>query len=376
MASSWKSLPIHLSDPARLLTERLREVKDVQSLSLSEIARRTHYSKASWQRWLNGERLVTVQALEALLAQVGGDAECLRALLARADAPTVDDTAAAPDPAPLPLPLPDDVPVPGSPASDAAPLERPLERPAGSGAEEDVAEVPAPAGSGNGAAGEDSPAVRPGRSWLREPGLLLSSAGLATIVVLAAACVTLLVDPPSRSGATPSPAAASAAPSAATVTQGAPDCLGIGCIGKDPQLTGCGADAVTLLTGNVGKVILYIRYSPSCHAAWAKLTDGAPKDRATITTSAGQSATALIHWGYDAYSPMVDASGPKVILQVCGRQPQGQGCTMPISDPAARRWPSQQPPAYTSAPVPSAPPASPISVNSRQPPSQTPGSAE
>ena len=45
MASSWKSLPIHLSDPARLLTERLREVKDVQSLSLSEIARRTHYPR-------------------------------------------------------------------------------------------------------------------------------------------------------------------------------------------------------------------------------------------------------------------------------------------------------------------------------------------
>ncbi|MFC1415629.1 DUF2690 domain-containing protein [Streptacidiphilus cavernicola] len=325
MASSWKPLPAHLSSPARLLTERLREVKDTRQLSLADIAGRTHYSKASWQRWLNGERLVTAQALESLLTQVGGDADALRGLLAQAavaastgasddDAP--DGPGARPDASPAvadAVPLPTDPLAVGSPAGPA---------PVG----------PLPVGAAP---------VGPGRrSPLREPRFLLSLANLAALVALIVVGVALLAAPAAHSArprTTPTPTATATAAAAAA---GTPDCVGVGCTGRDPQLTGCGADAVTLLTGNVGKVILYIRYSPSCRAAWAKLTDAAPRDTATITTNAGQSAVALVHWGYDAYSPMVDADSGTVTLRVCGQQPQGKGCTLPVSDPAARHWPS------------------------------------
>jgi len=102
--------------------------------------------------------------------------------------------------------------------------------------------------------------------------------------------------------------------------------------GQDPLAAGCGKDAYTVMTGNVGKVI---RYSPHCQAAWARLTDGVPGDTAVITNQSGQRGIALIHWGFDAYSPMVDASGPGSTLRVCGQQPQGSACTLTLTDPAA-----------------------------------------
>ncbi|MBV2153871.1 helix-turn-helix transcriptional regulator, partial [Kitasatospora sp. SUK 42] len=80
MASAWKELPAELSEPARLLAEELRAVKDAAGLSLSELAARTHYSRASWERWLNGKRVVTEQALEALVGAVDCDAAELRRL--------------------------------------------------------------------------------------------------------------------------------------------------------------------------------------------------------------------------------------------------------------------------------------------------------
>ncbi|WP_344325298.1 helix-turn-helix transcriptional regulator, partial [Kitasatospora putterlickiae] len=80
MGSAWKQLPDDLSVPAKRLTEELRAVKDATGLSLSELAARTHYSRASWERWLNGKRVITEQALDALIGAVECDGPALRAL--------------------------------------------------------------------------------------------------------------------------------------------------------------------------------------------------------------------------------------------------------------------------------------------------------
>ncbi|WP_188306702.1 DUF2690 domain-containing protein, partial [Streptomyces sp. CBMA123] len=130
------------------------------------------------------------------------------------------------------------------------------------------------------------------------------------------------------------PATTPTATAASTSALPARLCQGLGCAGKDPAAMGCEADDRTLLTGNIGKVVLYVHYSPRCRAAWAGITDGAPGDTVTITTGAGGQETALIHWGFDNYSMMVDAAAPDTTLRVCGHQQDGDGCTGLVTDPA------------------------------------------
>ena len=85
MGSQWRPLSEELPLPARLLTERLRALKDADALSLADIAAATHYSRASWERWLNGKRLITRAALLGFAEAVGADAAPLLLLLEQAE---------------------------------------------------------------------------------------------------------------------------------------------------------------------------------------------------------------------------------------------------------------------------------------------------
>jgi hypothetical protein len=137
----------------------------------------------------------------------------------------------------------------------------------------------------------------------------------------------------------PAPSARSQAPGArpAAALSSSPQCAGIGCAGKDPQSTGCVKDDKTLITDHVGTIIIYLHYSARCHAAWGGLTNAEPGDFATVITTNGDQQTALVHWGYDNYSMMVDASDPNIGLKVCGtpgRNLRDTGCTPEMSAPA------------------------------------------
>ncbi|MEV7601775.1 DUF2690 domain-containing protein [Kitasatospora sp. NPDC089797] len=309
MAAAWKDLPDELSEPARLLAEELRTIKDTAGLSLSELAGRTHYSRASWERWLNGKRVVTEQALEALIGAVDCDATALRELWRRAVEPMTGEPA-------------DGVPVDGEPA-DGEPVEHgagPRSRPDGDGGDGD--------GDGGDGDGDDGGAAGPAPAWWRRPVALIPGAAvLALVLVLIGLRVSRHDDQASAAdGPTPSvPATAKPAPSD-------PACRALGCAHKDPKTTGCGKDARTLQTQVIGKVVVYLRYSRTCQAAWAAITEGEPKDSAVITDSTGESETALIHWGYDNYSSMLNAADPSVGFQVCGYQPAGHGCTATVVD--------------------------------------------
>ncbi|MFF2038946.1 DUF2690 domain-containing protein [Kitasatospora sp. NPDC058170] len=318
MASAWKQLPDELSDPARRLTEELRAIKDAAGLSLSELATRTHYSRASWERWLNGKRVVTEQALDALIGTVECDGPTLRALWAEAAAPEGVEKAPAEAASEAPV-----LAEPAAAEADAAPE-------AASEAASEAAAEPAPG---------PAPAVGPAAgTWWRRP-LVLVTAAVAVLALLvltgvrlsggageAPAAVAQPVPTPTASQATPSKPAAPA--------PAVPGCQAIGCSHKDPKTTGCGADARTLQTVNIGKVVVYLRYSQKCQAAWAAITEGAPGDTSTVTTSAGEVETALIHWGYDNYSAMVNAADPGTTFQVCGHQPEpvGDACTVTVTD--------------------------------------------
>ncbi|MET8539681.1 DUF2690 domain-containing protein [Kitasatospora sp. NPDC004799] len=298
MGSAWKQLPEELSEPARRLAEELRAVKDAAGLSLSELAARTHYSRASWERWLNGKRIVTEQALDALVGAVECDGAVLRTLWRQAVA---------------------------GPAEVVAPTE--VVTPPG------VAEETPVAAAGKVPAVEEEPVreepVRePAVVWWRRPVALVSGAAvLALLLVL----VGLRISRHDGEAAAADEPTADVSPSAKPVPA-SPTCRAVGCAHKDPKTTGCGKDARTLQTQVIGKRVVYLRYSRTCQAAWGAITEGQPKDYATITDSTGDSETALIHWGYDNYSPMLNAADPTVTFQVCGYQPDGHDCTAAVSD--------------------------------------------
>lgn len=329
MGSAWKPLPEELSEPARRLAEELRAIKDTAGLSLSELAARTHYSRASWERWLNGKRIVTEQALDALAGTVDCDGAALQALWRQAVAGPEAGAPAAPG-----VGEGDDEGVDNSehdgegvkPSAVAAEPSGPEEAAAGNPApEEDTLPEPA-AGQAlvNGQETEPAPAV-----WRRPAALVSVAAVLALLLVLVGLRISRH---DGQASAADRPTATPGVSTGAKPAPGAPACQAVGCAHKDPKTTGCGKDARTLQTQVIGKVVVYLRYSQTCQAAWAAITEGQPKDYATIGDSNGDSETALIHWGYDNYSSMLNAADPTVTFQVCGYQSAGHDCTAVVSD--------------------------------------------
>ncbi|MFD4597786.1 helix-turn-helix domain-containing protein [Streptomyces sp. NPDC058464] len=76
----WQPLPATLPREARHLVEQLRVLKGRSGLSLAGLARRTAYSKSSWQRYLSGDRLPPRGATQVLCRLAGGDQARLLAL--------------------------------------------------------------------------------------------------------------------------------------------------------------------------------------------------------------------------------------------------------------------------------------------------------
>jgi tetratricopeptide (TPR) repeat protein len=88
-----------LGAAGQCLIRELCSVKADQGLSYSDLARLTNYSRASWERWLNGKRLITSGALRSLAAALALDAAPWLGLLDQAGAPSPGD-ACLPDATP------------------------------------------------------------------------------------------------------------------------------------------------------------------------------------------------------------------------------------------------------------------------------------
>ncbi|GHI07314.1 helix-turn-helix domain-containing protein [Streptomyces cellostaticus] len=76
----WQPLPDSLPREARHLVEQLRVLKGRTGLSLAELARRTAYSKSSWQRYLSGAKPPPRGAIQVLGRLAGADQARLLAL--------------------------------------------------------------------------------------------------------------------------------------------------------------------------------------------------------------------------------------------------------------------------------------------------------
>ena len=80
MLTNWRPLPLDLNAAQRRLAEALRCYKDDSGLTLEQLGSATHYSRASWERWLNGKRMITRQGVLSLAAAAGADPAALLAL--------------------------------------------------------------------------------------------------------------------------------------------------------------------------------------------------------------------------------------------------------------------------------------------------------
>lgn len=208
------------------LAEALRGLRAGTGLSLAALARKTPYSKSSWERYLNGKAVPPRQAVEELCALAGAPPGRPLALWELADAAWSGRAATLP------------VTTPSSPGD------------------------PHPAGG------------RPSRRLRHGPlaGLL---GGLAVVTGLA-----LLVS----NGTFGSDGERASATPPAAVTQ-AKGCHGGGCTGKDPEAYGCGVDPVprTLRQQRFpGGTVVKIRYGASCGAVWARIDLGEVGDRVEI----------------------------------------------------------------------------------------------
>ncbi|MDH6578749.1 DUF2690 domain-containing protein [Kitasatospora sp. MAP5-34] len=86
-------------------------------------------------------------------------------------------------------------------------------------------------------------------------------------------------------------------------------CTGAGCTGKDAAAAGCASGAVTKASFSGASVRVELRYSPSCHAAWAKATAAPAGQTLMVENGHGVRSRVTIGRGRaTAWTPMVDGT--------------------------------------------------------------------
>lgn len=160
-----------------------------------------------------------------------------------------------------------------------------------------------PGGSGD-PGGTGGPGGSGGSRRKRRLTMFLAGVVGASVVVAAALFFTNQGDD--------TPAASKPSPSPTTSAGTDPDlpvgveCSGDTCTGQDPENMGCGGElAQTANSVTVGTTLVEVRYSKTCQAAWARITQAAPGDKVNVTASGGAKQTGAVDTDTDAYTPMV-----------------------------------------------------------------------
>ncbi|MEU3603460.1 DUF2690 domain-containing protein [Streptomyces sp. NPDC006798] len=289
------------------LLREMRRIRETAQLSFGRLAHRTHYSRSSWERFLNGKQLPTRVAVEQLAAVTGDDPEPLLALLKRAtDAPAGDAPA-------------DGTPVDArSPGATAAP-----------GSD--------PAPSGGAAAGEPTEA-EPGRAgrarfpaippmWRRR----LTAVGYVALGTILGSVATALLVSNSMNGNTLSdtPGGRDSAASGSPRMELKEKVIRIGCrsdtcLRHDPQAKDCQWDATTTQATWLRGMHIQLRYSAACQSVWGRIEGGTVGDRVIIKDARGEELDATIRFENDTYTRMLAVSpeAPLATMTVCGAIPR------------------------------------------------------
>ncbi|MGW3121609.1 DUF2690 domain-containing protein [Streptomyces sp. NPDC001107] len=320
---------------ARLHAELLA-LKKRSGLSYARISALTHYSKSSWERWANGKQFPPRGAVESFARVAGTDAAPLLHLWEQAEllrgagaepaeqppavsegeptAPENEDPKVAPPGAPDPEPATPGPDRPRQVTPEPAPAERDMHEPADTAAD------------GGASVGGTGSARRPGR------GRLVAVVAAACVAVAAAAVAIVRYSADNaQDGSHTAGLRASTSPAAAH--NGPVGCTRAGCSGKDPMTMGCVRDGQTLTLIRNQDMVIELRYSSQCGAAWGRITYAKPKAVVDVDNSSGTTEAAPVHWGNDVYSPMAEL-GPRQTAWACGTQPDGKSRTCTTHSPA------------------------------------------
>ncbi|MDA4888433.1 DUF2690 domain-containing protein [Streptomyces sp. MS2A] len=186
----------------------------------------------------------------------------------------------------------------------------------------------------------NAPAVVGRRRW---PWAAAAIAAVVAGIVALTAAMTDRDDDTSAKNGPGSPTASSPffagspSPTPSTVK-----CWRKSCYGVDPKYATCGGDATTSYTGKGHGILVELRFSPSCQAAWAKMTGTTQGDVVRITNNAGDTRHYTQQWGHDAHSPMVEALNPDT-AKACASTSRGQVCATNASDPTPPASPASSP---------------------------------
>ncbi|MEW1924637.1 XRE family transcriptional regulator [Streptomyces sp. NPDC088360] len=373
----WKALPDELDPQVREFASQLRRLVDRSGLSIAAVSDRTGYSKTSWERYLNGRLLAPKGAIVALAEVTGTNPVHLITMWELAErawsrsemrhdmtmqAIRISQARAAlgelgPNP---PKGSPSKTKGTGGAARNGASgagagtgtgvdsADRPG-RPGGS-----VTGVAGPAGvsptvppqapsygpgGGAGAGGDlggvaaQPGPVQPGRGGdspdrqRRRRKLTMFLAGVVGALVVIAAAVFLTDFGKGDKDDESAKPSASPSTSDKDLPAGV-ECSGKSCTGKDPETMGCGGELATTTTrATVGKALVEVRYSKTCGAAWARITQAAPGDKVTITGEGATKQNGTVNADLDAYTPMV-AVKDGTSAEACATLKAGQtGCT-------------------------------------------------
>ncbi|MEU8791960.1 DUF2690 domain-containing protein [Streptomyces sp. NPDC048643] len=196
------------------------------------------------------------------------------------------------------------------------------------GGEAPANSAPGAGGAAGGPSPQDARPVGAGEDRARRKRrLMMFLAGVvgALVVVAVAVYLTQGGDKKEAGGARKTPAV-----SASTQPDLPPGvkCAGASCTGRDPENMGCGGELATTTTSvTVGTTLVEVRYSKTCGAAWARITQAARGDRVDVSSGTAAKQTGAVDADPDAYTPMVavkDAGDARA----CATLKSGQkGCT-------------------------------------------------
>lgn len=331
----WKALPEELDPQVREFATQLRGLVDRSGLSIAAVSDRTGYSKTSWERYLNGRLLPPKGAIVALAEVTGTNPlhlttmwelserawsrsemrhdmtmEAIRISQARdalgefgGEGPGVSRPGTTPRPSPRPAPS-GGWHGPESPGTPQTPPPPPAS--------------PAPPGSG-------------GSRGRRRTAIFVTALVGALLVIAGAVLLTDLGGSGDDKNPVAKPPPAKPSATASELPAGV-KCAGDACTGEDPELMGCGGEfAETATTVKVGTAVVEVRYSETCGAAWARITQAAPGDTVEITSTKAdaQPQTGTVNADKDAYTPMVAVASASD-AEACATLTTGaEGCTTP-----------------------------------------------
>ncbi|PKT69305.1 hypothetical protein CW362_30290, partial [Streptomyces populi] len=262
-----KALPDELDPKVKEFVSQLRLLVDRSGLSVADVADRTGYGRASWERYLNGLLLAPKGAAVALAEVTGTSPVQLATMWELAErawsrSETRHDT-----------------------TMEAIRVSRARAAPG---------EFGPPPGQG---------------SARRRRRLTMSLAGVVGVLVVVAAAVWLTRDGEQKDvGGTPKTPAAS--PSARPDLPPGVKCAGASCVGKDPEDMGCsGRFAETVTSVTVGTTLVEVRYSETCGTAWARVTRAVAGDRVEVSVGAAAKRTAVVGTDVNTYTPRVAVKG-------------------------------------------------------------------